>query len=111
MPEDVAELVLHLIQRRGQDVIEDAALLVPEERLERVGYVSEVAVEHPHGLWQVAVLEGLAGLGDQSLIGLRLLQGGNARVEVVIPEVENAEDERSRLAGQPGSDPRLADRQ
>ena len=93
MLEDVAELVLHLVQRRGEDVVEDAALLVAEERLERVGDVAEVAVEQPDGLRQVAVLEGGAGLGDQGLIGLRLLQRGHARVEVVIPEVEDAEDE------------------
>ena len=47
MREDVAELVLHLVQGRGQDEVEDAALLVPEERLQGVGDAAEIAVEQP----------------------------------------------------------------
>ena len=94
--EDVVKLAFHFAQRGGEDQVEDPALVVAEKRLQRVGNVNEVAVQLPDDVRQVALLEGGASPGDEALVALFVLTeaiGADPGVQIVIPEVQDAEDQ------------------
>ena len=65
---DGPELLLRLVQGRRQDEVEDTPLLVAKERAQRQRDVSEIAVQPPNDLGEVAVLEGAAALRDEPLV-------------------------------------------
>ncbi len=55
---DGAEAVLDLPQRRVQNQLQDASLLIGEERCERIGSRAEVAIEQANDLRQIGTHRG-----------------------------------------------------
>ena len=111
---DLAEGVLHLGEGLVEDGVEDAVLLVGEERGEGVGHVAEEAVDEADDFGEVGAADGGADLGGEGVEGFDLggvlgvvaLDGGG---EVLVAEVEDGEADVFGLFGDAGADEGAAD--
>ena len=89
-----------------EDALEDAVLLVGEERGEGVEGGVEVAVDEADELGEVGVADGVAGVGDEGVPGGGVfggvaLDGGG---EVLVAEVEDGEADVFALFGDAGAE-------
>ena len=111
---DFAEGVLHLGDGLVEDGVEDAVLLVGEERGEGVGHVAEEAIDEADDFGEVGAADGGADVGGEGVEGLDLgwvlgvvgLDGGG---EVLVAEMEDGEADVFGLFGDAGVDEGAAD--
>ena len=106
---DLAEGVLHLGDGLVEDGVEDAVLLVGEERGEGVGHVAEEAVDEADDFGEIGAADGGADLGGEvvegfdlgGVLGVVALDGGG---EVLVAEMEDGEADVFRFFGDAGVD-------
>ena len=94
---DGGERVLDVPERGVEDELHDAALLVAEERGERVVGVAVEAVEQANHLRKVGALHLAGGLGGKGFKGggTGLVVGLDGGGNVLVAEVENGKREAS----------------
>src|SRR5579884_1957556 len=90
---DPAETGFSFAQRRFEDVVHDAALLVAEQRLQRIGRSAEVLVERANDSRNIGARESLAQILYCALIGLFSGEFSHACAEGVISHVQNCKGE------------------
>ncbi len=106
---DLAEGVLHLGEGLVEDGLDDAVLLVGEERGEGVAHVAEEAVDEADDLGEIGAAHGGADFGGEGVEGGDLvgvggvvaLDGGG---EVLVAEMEDGEADVFGLLGDAGVD-------
>ena len=106
---DLAEGVLHLGEGLVEDGVEDAVLLVGEERGEGVGGVAEEAIDEADDLGEIGAADGGADVGGEGgegvdfggVFGVVALDGGG---EVLVAEMEDGEADVFGLLGDAGAD-------
>src|SRR5579884_357246 len=86
---DPAETGFSFAQRRFEDVVHDAALLVAEQGLQRIGRSAEVLVERANDGKNIGAREGLAQVLYRALIGLFSGKFADACAEGVISHVQH----------------------
>ncbi len=93
--------------------LHDAALLVAEERGERVVGVAVEAVEQANHLREVGALHVVGGLGGEGFEGggIGVAVGLDRGGDVLVAEVENRKREALRVAGDGAGDMRAAQRE
>src|SRR6185369_474727 len=91
--------------------IDDLALLVPEQRLERVNILAEALIQQAHNLRRFSSQEDLGEFPRRLPVFLRAGKSAHPAGHIVIAEVQNAEGERGRLARDPRGEPGASDRQ
>ena len=97
--------VVGVLERRGQDDPDDLPLLVAEEQAQRVDVGAEVPVDEPQRLGQVRRGKG-AEISCTSALVLGLAgNGDHAAGEVVVAQMEDAEDDPIGLLGDRRRDP------
>src|SRR5688572_7004988 len=82
-----------------QDRGEDAALLVAEERAERVGARAKVLIQQTNDLGQVRLRKGLDQIMSHGLVSLEAQEHAVAAGDVMVAKVEHAKAQRRGLPG------------
>ncbi len=111
---DLAEGLLHLGDGLVEDGVEDAVLLVGEERGEGVGHVTEETIDETDDLGEIGAANGGADLGGEGVeggdfgrvLGVVALDGGR---EVLVAEMQDRETNLFGLFGDAGVDESASD--